>query len=240
MADDSKTFAVILDYCGGGRTDRLYEKIAADNPGRAIHLLDNASPRLRSKHATHRNEVNTYIGGGIRDCVALAERRGCAFLFFVVNDIKALDALRIADFEELMGRDDDVVQVSAALTGGSDKVQFAPHMTSRGTAARIVPHANLLACLLRLDFIAGFGGFPESKSGWGYDLDIAYRAARLGKKIVVSDRCRIEHANTVRTMRLESGLVLDKAAEMESVYRRRFAGEYADFESFYRALPQRG
>lgn len=226
-----KTFAVILDYCGGSRTDRLYKRMAADNPGREIHVLDNASPRDRSGFVTHRNEVNSYVGGGIRDCVALAERAGCSYLFFLANDVRPASGVRIDEFERLMDEDEGVAQVSAALTPASDKVAYFPHMAARGGGVRTAPHADILACLLRLSFIREIGGFPPSLAGWGYDLELAFQARRLGKKILIDDRCVFEHSNTVRTLRLDSGLALDKVEEMRDVYRRKLGADYDAFSA---------
>src|SRR5690242_6336861 len=79
-----KTLTVILEYCGGRRTDHLVERLRSWNPGREIAVLDNASPSNRCSYITHSNACNTYVGGGIIDCYKLAESRNCDNLFFIV------------------------------------------------------------------------------------------------------------------------------------------------------------
>jgi hypothetical protein len=223
----SKTFVVILEYCGGARTDTLFECVKAWNPRYEIAVLDNASPYNKSRYITHANPRNTYIGGGIIDCIGLAEKASSAFLFLMMNDIEPQTPIEIKRFEDLIGAREDIVQIGSSVT--QDTVQALPYpwMVQRpGDFDRIVPHCDILCCILRINFIRLFGGFPVSKSGWGYDLEIAYQSYLQAKTIVVSDRCVIRH----RRRQIDEKSIVDseyeKIEEMRAIYRTR----YGDFE----------
>src|SRR5262245_34901984 len=119
VVDRARTAFVILEYRGGTRTDALHARLSRWNPGATIHVLDNASPGDLCSVVTHRNTVNSYVGGGIRDCIALAESLGAAYLFYSANDVDLVDPLRLAEFEAILDRDPRAVMVSCALTEDS-------------------------------------------------------------------------------------------------------------------------
>lgn len=192
--EPAKTAFVILEYCGGSRTDALFEQISAWNPQAQILVLDNASPDNAASSTTHRNSVNSFVGGGIRDAIALVEARGASYLFFCVNDIDILNPISIAEFEAIMEMDPDLVMLSCSVTPDSTQAKLFPWMMQRDRhGLRQVRLADILCCVLRLDFIRSFGGFPSSKAGWGYAAELAYHARRLGKKIYVRDSCAVRH-----------------------------------------------
>ena len=214
--------AVILEYCGGAQTDRLFRSIQEQNPGFPVLVLDNASPANAASCVTHRNSVNTFVGGGIKDCIRLARAHGADFLFFCANDVEFLGPLDLQLYEDIMLRTPDVVQLSCSLTAESWQARFFPWQQRRaGTTLRQVRQADLLACMLRLDFIEEFGGFPDSISGWGYSRELAWNARQSGKKILVSDVCAVHHPAGPK-LQLPSGEFFDKLAEMRSIYVRRY------------------
>jgi hypothetical protein len=222
---DLKTVAVILEYCGGARTDRLFASIVSQNPGATVFVLDNASPVDRADCVTHRNPVNSYIGNGIRDCIRLAESAGAKYLFYCVNDAELHGRLDLAEFERVLEADEHIVQLSCSMTPDSPQGRAYPWMASRpGRTLRQVRHADLIACMLRLDFIRQFGGFPKSLGGWGYSRELAYMAYRMRKKVVVCDTFNVHHGPGGE-MRLASGAVHNRGAEMHAIYRRRYPGE---------------
>jgi len=217
------TAFVMLDYCGGEETDRLFDQVSLWNPGALLMLLDNGSPNHPAARATHRNTENSYVGGGIRDAITLAEATGSAYLFFCVSDLQFLDQLVIADFEAMMDADEGIAIVSCSLTPDTDQAAHFPWMTQREAGAvRQVRHADIICCLLRLSFIRSFGGFPPSVGGWGYDAEMAFHAKRAGKRILVSDRCAVRHVRVRHQVRLPDGRVIDKNEEEQRIYGARY------------------
>jgi hypothetical protein len=89
----ARCLPVILEYCGGARTDALHEKLSTWNPAHTIRVLDNASPACRATCVTDHNLVNSFIGGGIKDCLALAKKEACRYVLIVMNDIRASDTV---------------------------------------------------------------------------------------------------------------------------------------------------
>lgn len=220
------TLPVILDYCGGTRTDALYEMLSEYNKEYSIRILDNASPRNSSRHVTHRNAYNTFIGGGIRDSLMLAEKEGATFLFFVSNDLEFIRMPSIEYFESLALADDSIVLVGASITEDSRQAAQYPWMVNKGLIAnRIVPHYDPLCCLIRLEFIRDFGGFPRSRGGWGYDWEMATYARYRSKKILTSDSALIQHAGDSGASGEALGPHFDKFREMKRIYNRRY-GDY--------------
>lgn len=218
-----RTAFVMLDYCGGRPTDRLFDRISRWNPGVPLMLLDNGSPEDRPHRATHRNAANSYVGGGIRDSIRLAESVGAEYLLFSVSDLRFAGKLVVADFEAIMDADDAVVMVSCSLTPDSAQAIDFPWMRQRPTGGvRRVRQADIICCLIRLSFIKSFGGFPESKGGWGYCEEIAYHAKRQDKTILVTDRCAIRHVRVRARVTTPDGEVLEKGAERRAVYDARY------------------
>lgn len=219
----ARTAFIILEYCGGARTDALFERISRWNQGVRILVLDNASPINPASCVTHRNRRNSYVGGGIRDCIALALSLGATYLFYCVNDADLPNPLVIADFQAVMDNDPDVVLVSCSLSPDSQQARRYPWMVRRrGGLLRRVRAADPICCLLRLDFIESFGGFPESKGGWGYASEVAYHARKQGKKIYVSDRCSVRHSRASGFLVTERGETISKGDEAVRVYSQRY------------------
>jgi hypothetical protein len=215
-----RTHTVILEYCGGERTDRLYAQLSRSNTEYPIDVLDNASPRDQCHCITVPNATNSYIGGGIIDCIALAEGRGAQYLFLVMNDVEPVTEIEIAYFESLLDRHPDVIQAGCTVSPSSDKAKVYPWMTCRdGNAIRRVPLSDLLCCALRLDFIRRFDGFPMSKGGWGFDWELAYHAHFQRKTILVSDRHTISHSVRYQP---EAGSDSEKSLEMHAIYNQRY------------------
>lgn len=223
-ASPQRTTVVILDYCGGARTDALYCAVADANPTYQVCVLDNASPVARSQYVSHSNVANTYIGGGIRDCIRLAEEQSSEYLLFIANDITFRSAINIAHGEALLRRMHMVVQLGCAITRESSQAGAYPWMVRRPErgALRAVPHCDLLCCFLRLSFIRSFGGFPPSKGGWGYDWELAFQARERKRKIVVMDECVIHHSGYSWCSDLALGATFDKYAEMAALYSERY------------------
>lgn len=215
----NNTFSVILDYKGGTRTDSLYEDLTGFNEKMDLSVLDNASPQGVSKYANVFNAQNSYIGGGIRDCIKLARSANKQFLLFITNDIKIKRHFHLPELEKILLQDDDVVQVSASLSNTSDK-SYYPWMYSSGrTGIRRVHHADFLFTFIRISFVEFFGGFPNSKSGWGYDWEFSYQAARHKRKILICDDLEIEHHARHEVKNYW------KSQELKQVYNRRY-GDY--------------
>ena len=212
---------------------RLYERLAADNPDMIIHVLDNGSPHSRSRFVTHQNQANSFVGGGIKDCIRLAEEHNCSYLFFSVNDLQIVRPIRILEFERILESRPEVVQISASLTVDSDKIQRYPYMLSRPLLRRLrpVPHADLLACMLRLSFIRDFGGFPDSQSGWGYDREIGYQARLRQKLVMVSDAAVVRHTEPDAFTPTAVAQRRVKSAEFKRSYAARYA-EQPDWHRF--------
>lgn len=187
------TFAIILDYCGGSNTDKLYEQLKVWNPETNIYVLDNASPINKSIYVTHQNKSNSFIGGGIKDCINLAKTNKKEFLLFVTNDVILIDQIDLKALEEMIIYNQNIVQLSVSLTASSDK-SYYPWMINKGkNEIREVCHSDFIFTIIRLSFIEEFGGFPYSKSGWGYDWEFSYHARLKNKKIIINDRVRVEH-----------------------------------------------
>jgi hypothetical protein len=222
-----KTATVILEYCGGSRTDSLVERLQAWNPGREIEVLDNASPANRSRYITRHNTVNTYIGGGIIDCCKLSQARNCDNLFFLVNDIEPLTPIVVDEFEHALASNPNVVQLAASITRDSSPQAIVyPWMVTQGSPVmRRVPHSDLLCCIMRNSFIRSFGGFPVSKGGWGYDLELAYQAFTRGLHIAVADWCVVRHENSVSVAVQQS-----RYHEMLQVYASRYPNREFDVD----------
>lgn len=226
----NSVFCVILEYCGGRSTYNLYQKLSKWNPCFEIHVLDNASPENKTDYISYQNVTNSGIGGGIRDCIRLARDSGSKYLLFITNDIVPITKIDIWHLKEIMSKNQNVVQISTSLTKNSDK-KYYPWMINMGrNENRIVRHADLLCSLINLDFIESFGGFPESKSGWGYDWEIGYQAKIKNKKIVVSDFYKIKHINDHKK---NSPEVLNwKLQEQKEVYDRIY-GDFNLISPFY-------
>lgn len=191
-----KICCVILDYCGGSRTDRLYEKISESNPTYQVYVLDNASPHGKSKYVTNTNAQNSGIGGGIIDCLSLARSSGAKYLFFLANDIELLTEIDLHHVAAVLRSHPNVIQLGASLTINSDQSRHYPWMVSTGEYTnRIVPHSDILCCAINIEFIDSFGGFPQSRGGRGYDWEIAYQANLGGAQIIIADYFIIRHAN---------------------------------------------
>src|SRR5690348_5537589 len=120
------TIPIVLEYCGGTHTDTLVERLRNWNPKHDLYVLDNNSPRYRSKYITHQNPVNTDTGGGIRDCLRIAKTFGARFLLFIVNDIECTHEISFAYFEKLASSDQRIVQVSASITADSAQAKPFP------------------------------------------------------------------------------------------------------------------
>jgi hypothetical protein len=215
------SFIVVLEYCGGSRTDHLVEQLRDWNPDRQIYVLDNASPTAISRHVTHRNQVNSFVGGGIIDCVKLASSAGYHLLSFITNDITCPTRLCFDRFERVFA-DQRVVQVSASITSDSRQAEPFPWMVRQnGDGLRFVPHADILATTIDLQFINEFGGFPFSQWGWGYSWELAYYAALRGRKIAVCDQTTIVHSDPAMTSAAWN-LSKQKWLEHISVYKRKY------------------
>lgn len=221
----SDTVAVILDYRGGARTDALRARLQGWNPTVPVLVLDNGSPDRRAAQVAQRNPVNRYVGNGIKDCLALARERGAGYCFFCANDVQPTAPIDLSALRDVMARSDDVVQASCAVTADSAQAAHFPWMVAREAGGfRRVRHADVLACLLRLEFIDSFGGFPDSVGGWGYDREIGWQAQRLGRTVLVCDDAVVHHVKSPR-LRLECGRDWDRHAEMRAIYASRYPGQ---------------
>jgi hypothetical protein len=226
MGEAMRTYVAILEYCGGVQTDRLYRQMARWNPEYAICVLDNASPRNRCHCITVQNETNTFIGGGIVDCLRLAEQNGASYLFLIMNDVKPLTPLDVRFFEGVLDERDNVVQIAPAVARPSG---YPWMMWQPGGLLRHVPHSDIFCSMFRLEFIRCFGGFPKSKGAWGYDWEIAYHSRWQGKTILMSDSRIVDHTTRIQ---MEAGTGTDRAIEMDTIYRER----YADFGQTIRLI----
>jgi hypothetical protein len=221
-----RTLPIILEYCGGERTDRLYERMSAFNQSYEIHVLDNASPHTLSRYVTTRNSINSFIGGGLCDCLDFAERRGAEFLFFVSNDIELVREPSIEHFESVAASDPSAALVGVSITGDSAQARVYPWMINQGeNGDRIVPHYDPLCCLIRIEFIRRFGGFPPSKGGWGYDWEMASYAKFRNLKIICSDTALIRHLGDRHLSYQALGNGFNKWEEMKQIYNQRY-GDY--------------
>ena len=57
----------------------------------------------------HRNPANSFIGGGIRDCVRLAEADGTRYVLFIANDVEPVTPIRFAKFVRALQARPDAV-----------------------------------------------------------------------------------------------------------------------------------
>ena len=215
------TCCIILEYCGGKKTDSLYLKLTRWNPGYSIHILDNASHQNRCSFITRQNVTNSGIGGGIIDCLKMAKDEGAKYLFFIANDIVPLTRIEIAYFEEMLEKFPGIVQLSASITKNSDQGRHFPWMINqRASENRVAPHSDILCCALNIDFIERFGGFPFSRGGWGYDWEIAYQAKLSQKLIVISDYLKIKHIN--ESGKQDEQSKLQKLRELQKIYDQKY------------------
>jgi hypothetical protein len=240
-----RTFAVILEFCGGARTDYLNDCLRSWNPRREIAVLDNASVNNRCTCITHQSHENTYIGGGILRCLELASLHNCDTLFLVVNDIQPATPIVIDDFEREMKSDLTLVQIGAAITSDSTpQAGLYPWMIAQPRRSlRRVPHSDLLCCILNVPFIRAFGDFPQSRGGWGYDLEIAYQGLIKHRSIAIADWCTVKHEDTNVNASVPGGYFIsqqDKYAEMRAVYRHRYPKSEFDIGNILHEYWKRG
>ncbi len=226
----SKAFPIILEYCGGEYTNKLHLKLSKDNPDHKINVLDNASPQNRCNVITHQNKINSFAGGGIRDCIKLARQSRSKYLFFFANDVVLKNKIDIKYFENLMEKNRYIVQAGASLTTDSDKTYY-PWMINKGNKDRTVRHSDFLACIFRLDFFEKFE-FPKMISGWGYDWEFSYHAKLNNKKIVISDKFLIKHDTTTDKMNI-ARKGFSKLYEARSTYEKKYG-------SHFKIMPQHG
>jgi len=219
----SSTFVVVLEYCGGIRTDSLVAALREWNPEDTINVLDNGSTRNVCKSVTRWNKMNSNIGGGIRDCIALANASGAKFLLFIANDVQFVRPLRVAHFRRMAESDANIVHISASVTPGSHQAKHFPWMVDTGTGSdRVVWHADILVSLLNIEFIHSFGGFPESKGGWGYSWELAFHALRRGRRILIAEQCVVHHDSIPQEGTDIQEIRAAKDREMLEVYKARY------------------
>ncbi|MBI2010594.1 MAG: hypothetical protein HYS86_05490, partial [Candidatus Chisholmbacteria bacterium] len=123
------TFAIILDYNGGERTNHLVTNLRqANQDSIPIHVLDNGSdPDKRSHFITHETGTNLGIGGGINYCIQLAEQEGAQRLCFIVNDLEPQNPLLLPYLEYPFALE-GTVAVSATVTPESNQALLYPWM----------------------------------------------------------------------------------------------------------------
>lgn len=214
-----KTLTLILEYCGGSRTDALFDQMETWNPGRQIDVLDNASPTNLCSRVTQYNRVNSFIGGGIIDAFRIAETRNCDNLFFLVNDIDPITPIVVGQFEAELLRNERLIQVAASVTiGSSPHTNAYPWMVAQPSQQlRRVPHSDLLCCIIPTSFVRSFGGFPMSRGGWGYDWELAYQARVRDRHIAVADWCVVRHIDNSDAVSKRN-----KHIEMLDIYKSRY------------------
>jgi hypothetical protein len=220
----NEALITVLEYCGGSRTDELVARLRYWNPTRALEVIDNASPTNRCGSATRRNVRNSFVGGGIKQCFSLARQGGYSSVLFVANDVVLQTPIRLQDFLEALRLHPKAVQISASVTRDSaPQSDVYPWMVSQAAQGmRIVPHADLLCCLVQTEFIDTFGGFPQSKWGWGFDWEIAYQARLRNLDVGVLDSCVFVHQGADTNPVQNDTLNVEKRQEMHQVYSKRY------------------
>ncbi len=213
--NNKKTYPIILEYCGGKKTDILFNTIQSQNSGYTINVLDNSSPYNRCNVTTHQNKQNSFIGGGIKDCIRLAKESGAKYLLFITNDSE-INKIDISVLETKMEFDQDIVQLSLSLTFDSDKTTYPWMYQQYGDNYRKVVHSDLVTSMLRLDFL-DTQEFPESKSGWGYDWQIGFEARQAGKKVVMCDIYSCRHINIYN-----ESIQREKQEELMNIYTKKY------------------
>jgi hypothetical protein len=233
-----KTLPILLEYCGGEQTDRLYEALSSWNPETALLVLDNGSPNFRCKCSTHRRPTNSFVGGGIKHCIALAREHQADYLLFIVNDVIPLTKIDFKIFERLMEQDSEIVLAGTSVSADSDKAAYYKWMIHQPESeVRLVIHCDLLFCIIRLDFIDTFGGFPESRSGYGFDFEIAYQAKIQNKKIAVIDRFVCQHSFNSNKSKHAFEPGFNKIEELKNVYNTRY-GNWEKINPFSPLFPK--
>ncbi len=160
------------------------------------------------------------MGGGIKDCISLANQNGCRYVLLITNDIHFQNKLDITHFEDLLKEYPDIVQVGVSLTKNSDK-RYYPWMINQGNKEnRLVHRSDIFCCVLDTQFIDEFGSFPDSLSGWGYDWEVRYQAPLQNKKIVICDLFTIKHVNEKKNSDQE--IWNTKLAELRKAYDQRY------------------
>lgn len=234
------TFTVVLDYCGGARTDALVEKLRLWNPDEVINVFDNGSPENLSTFITHRNAANSGVGGGIRDCLNLAAAAGARYLLLVVNDVQFLRPLKIKHFRDLAELDPDITHICASVSAESAQAQHFPWMRNCGVSFdRVVSHADILVSLLDVGFIADFGGFPESRNGYGYAWELAFHAEAQHRTVLITEQCVVYHDGIPQIPGDPDAIRQDKDREAREVYEARYGKiPWSDFRrKIQRARP---
>lgn len=212
---------VLLTYCGGRAPADLHARVqrTAEFP---FYVLDNGSPDGRGFPTTHYNKSNTGVGGGIRCSINLAKQLGASILVFCTHDITIISSHGPDKLIRPMLEDSSVVQVGASVTSSSEQAWLYPWMANQAVSGvRRVHHCDLLCCALRLSVVSGFGGFPVSWGGYGYDWEIAYHAHHSGQVVMIADDVLIAHAEAplqTSDHRLRS----EREAEQYEVYGRRY------------------
>jgi glycosyltransferase involved in cell wall biosynthesis len=192
-----KTIGILLEYCGGTRTDRLVANLR-NTLSLPVYVLDNASQKNCCSCATHRNKSNSGVGGGVSDAFRLAESMKAKIILFCTNDVEIVDPSDIPELVDYIESDGEVVQIGASITPESQNAQLYPWMVKHeNSSVRKVIHCDLLLCAVRIDFIKSYGWFPSSRGGYGYDWELAYHVDRNKKKILVHDRVTVKHHATL-------------------------------------------
>lgn len=194
-AVELKLVACILCYNNTYEDDQMINKLIhrVQEHVTDCFVIDNGSKQRVSSYANVSLRENIFIGGGIKHCLHLASEVNATHCLFVTNDVRFVDFTNFEMMLEVV-QDPNVVQASAALFKQSDKTARYPWMEKFDSpGVRPVPHADFLCSVLNLSFISSFSGFPNSIGGWGYDLEMAYQAYIMNKKIVVVDEVVIIH-----------------------------------------------
>lgn len=210
-------FPVILEYCGGEKTDALFKQIQSTNPDYEVAVLDNASPTNRCSVTTHQNKVNTNVGGGLLDCFNLASVKGFEYVMVFTNDI-SIRTVDIAELQNKMDSDKSIIQTSLALTRQSSQRHYPWMQKNRAGDFRRVHHSDIVASMMRVDFLKSID-FPKSTAGWGYDWQIGYEAMLSDKKIFISNNHVCHHPASLTEEQQKV-----KRMEMGRVYGRLYGG----------------
>ena len=220
--DPPSVVVVVLNWCGEADTAACLESLArSDYPALQVLLVDNGSPdgsgeRLHAAfpHAPYlQTGRNLGFTGGNNRGIAWARAQGAELVVVLNNDtVVAPDCISRLVAAVGAGPDVGAVAPTMLVHDAPDRVWYAGGTLSlvrgigrhRGEGARD-PGVDAAGDAVEVSFLTGccmlltrraldaVGGFEESYFAYGEDVDLSFRLARAGFRLLHEPRARLWH-----------------------------------------------